>query len=169
MWKVPSQPSDQFWQSSRCSSRILHSSRCSGYFSHFFQLLLLFPTFLDFSWGVESRRVFNLFIQCISHEISGIFFSIQIQHFFDVTTLASIHLVEYVQRGIVSCRRQHDLNAAQTRAPADLVAHHSQDIQETHVWMRTTMQLELLARIVLSSSICQVVLRMLSPILFCQM
>ena len=39
---------------------------------------------------------------------------------------------------------------------------------KTHSLMRTAMCSELLARIVLSSSICQVVLLLLSPILFCQ-
>ena len=129
------QPSDQFCHSSQCSSRILHS------FFSLFQLFSLSP----------SRALRHVILSTNS-------FNSAIQHFFDVATLSSIHLLKHIQRR----------NSAQARAPADLVAHHSQDIQETHAWRRTTMYLELHARIVRSSSICQVVLHLLSPILFCQ-
>ena len=97
-----------------------------------------------------------------SFRISDIFLTIPIQHFFDATILSSIHLVEDIQRRTFVWHRQHDLHSAQVRAPADLVSHHSQEIQETHTWLRTTMYLEFLAQIVLSSSNCQVVLHLLS-------
>ena len=58
------------------------------------------------------------------------------------------------------------LGSAQIRALVGLVCSHSQDVQETHAWLRMTLHVELLARIVMSSTICQVVLFLLSPILF---
>ena len=62
--------------------------------------------------------------------------------------------------------RQHDLNSEQVRARADLVSHHSQDIQKTHAWLRTTMYVEPFARFVQSSSTCQVVPMWISLIMF---
>ena len=60
------------------------------------ELLITFPNFPLKS--VETCRVLNQFSQSTSLEISGIFSSIPIQHFSDVTTLSSIHLVGWIQR-----------------------------------------------------------------------
>ena len=88
--------------SSRSSSRIVHSSRCSGYFPSFstflirHDLLITFPNFpLE---GVETCQILNQFVQFTSLEISSIFSSTPIQHFSDVTTVSSIHLLECIQR-----------------------------------------------------------------------
>ena len=64
--------------------RFLHSSRCSGYFSNF----ETFPNFLH--EGIESCHVLNQLIQFMPFQISGIFLSIPIQLFSEVTTLSSI-------------------------------------------------------------------------------
>ena len=63
-------------------------------------------------------------------------------------------------------RHQHDLTSAQIRTAADLASHHSQDIPEQQSVLKTLLHSELLAQIVLFSSTCQVVLHVLSPILF---
>ena len=65
-------------------------------------------------------------------------------------------------------RHQHDLTSTQVRTPADLVSHHSQDIPEQLSDLKTLLHSELLAQIVLSSSTCQVILRLLPLILVCQ-
>ena len=65
-------------------------------------IFITFPTFLTFPLeGVETCHPLNLCIQFTSPEISSIFISIAIQHFFDATTLLSIHLVEHIQRRIM--------------------------------------------------------------------
>ena len=76
-----------------------------------------------------------------------------IQHFSDVTTLSSIHLVRMDPTQKFVRRHQHDQTSAQIRTPADLASHHAQNTPVTHLWLRMTMCLELLAQIVLSSSI----------------
>ena len=59
-------------------------------------LLITFPNFsLE---GVETCQILDQFIQLTSLEITGIFSSIPVQHFSDVTTLSSILLVECIQR-----------------------------------------------------------------------
>ena len=65
-------------------------------------------------------------------------------------------------------RHQHDLTSAPVRTPANLVSHHSQDIPEQQSDLKTVLHSEFLAKIVLSSSTCQVVLHLLPLVLFCQ-
>ena len=89
----------------------------------------------------------------MSPEISSIIFSIPIQHFFDVIDFfvhPSRRKIHPTQK--FACHRQHDGNSAQVSALVGLVSHHPQDFQETHAWLRMTLYLELVARIVMSSS-----------------
>ena len=78
-------------------------------FFSLFPTFFIFPTVLTVpAECVETSHALILFIQFTSPEISGIFISIPIQHFFDVTTLASIHLVENIQRNKEKCVDEDD-------------------------------------------------------------
>ena len=120
----------------RRSEPILHSSRSSGYFSkfsNFFSSVTIFDYFTKFSLeGVETCYVLNQFIRFTSLEIYGIFSSIPIQHFSDVTT-PFVHPSRRTQPTQKCVRHhRHDLTSAQIRTPADLV---SRRIFQAYSWI----------------------------------
>ena len=50
-----------------------------------------------------------------------------------------IHLEECIQTPKFARRHQHDLTSTQVRTPADFVFHHSQDIPEKQLDLKTLM------------------------------
>ena len=184
-WTDPSQPSDQFGHSPRCSSRIFHSSepillssRSSGYFSKFSNLShasRLSYHFSNFSHPSRSsvyftnfskfpiKGVVNWFIQFTTPEISGIFSSIPTENFSDLRTLSFVHLVERIQRRnlyVVIDMTWHE-NGPWPILSLSPLAGYTRDLADR----KMTMYSELLARVSLSSSTCEVVLNLLSLIL----
>ena len=120
-------------------------------------IFLTFSTFLTFLLeGVETCHPLKHFIQFTSPEISSIFISIAIQHFFDVTTLSSIHLAEHIQRRIM---HRHGLWPILLLNTREIFKRHMRGRGRRCIW---SFMLESY------SSICQVVLHLLSPTLFCQ-
>ena len=175
-WTDPSQPADQFWHSSRSSSRIIHSSRRSEPILHSSRC---------------SERILH------PSRSSGYFSKFSPRGRWDMSNSQPIHLIRFcwdlwhllldTNPTLLRCndsfvlpsrrrhptkkfvrRHQHDLTSAQVRTPADLASRHSQDVPERQLGRKTLMHSELLAQIVLSSSTCQVVLHLLPLILFCQ-
>ena len=73
----------------------IHHAVLNQVFIHH-DLLITFPYFpIE---GVETCQNLNQFSSFTSLDISGIFSSIRLQHFSDVTTLSSIRLVERIKR-----------------------------------------------------------------------